>query len=163
LDSLPALLQKKIDHKGLNYKITNAGLSGETSVGGLTRIDYFLQQIIEVFVLELGANDILRGIGPTTTAQNLQQIIEKVRLKFPTIKILLLGIEIPAWIPGAHADEFRKLFRRLADDNRIALVPFLLDGVAGIKELNLQDGLHPSAAGYKIIAEKVWPVLLPLL
>jgi acyl-CoA thioesterase-1 len=163
LDSLPAVLQKKIDAANLDYKIINAGLSGETSGGGLTRIDYLLSQPFDVFVLELGANDILRGISPAKTAMNLQQIIDKVRSKYPQVKMLLLGMELPPWIPGTQAAEFRKIFRNVANNNQMALVPFLLDGVAGIRELNLQDGLHPTAAGYKIIAEKIWPALAALL
>jgi len=162
LESLPALFQKKIDDAGLDYKVINAGVSGETSAAGLIRVDLFLNNQVDIFVLELGANDGLRGVSAAKTAENLQQIINKVRVKFPSVKILLLGMEIPAWIPGANAAAFRSIFRQLAIANNIPLVPFLLDGVAGIKELNLNDGLHPSAAGYQVIAEKVWPKLQQL-
>ena len=163
LESLPALLQEKIRNEQLPYRVINAGVSGETTAGGLTRIDLLLYQQIDVFVLELGANDILRGIPPQTTAKNLQAIVDKVNIKYPDCKKLLLGMEIPAWIPGAFAAAFRAVFRKIADDNGMSLVPFLLDGVAGMPHLNLLDVFHHSAEGYRVIADKVWPVLRELL
>ncbi|TDQ11917.1 arylesterase [Pedobacter metabolipauper] len=163
LESLPALLQENINALKLEYKITNAGISGDTSAGGLQRVDVLLYEPVDVFVLELGANDILRGISPATTHKNLQAIISKVKNRYPAAKMLLLGMEIPAWIPGTLAASFRNIFRTLASDNDMALVPFLLDGVLGVKHLNLNDGLHPTAAGYRIVATKVWPVLKQLI
>ena len=163
LDSLPALLQQRVNEDGLLYHITNAGISGDTTAGGLQRIDLLLHQPIDIFVLELGANDILRGIPPTTSFKNLQGIVDKVKSKHPRAKFLLLGMQLPAWIPGLVVAEFRGMFRRLADANGMTLVPFFLDGVAGVKHLNLQDGIHPTAEGYKIIAERIWPVLKSLL
>ena len=163
LDSLPALLQHKINQYQLSYHITNAGISGDTTAGGLQRIDLLLQQPVDVFVLELGANDILRGISPKTSLKNLQGIVDKVKAKHPEAKLLLLGMQLPAWIPGLVVSEFRGIFRQLADANGMTLVPFFLDGVAGVKHLNLQDGIHPTAAGYKVIAERIWPVLKVLL
>lgn len=159
VESLPALLQSQITAAGLDYKVINAGVSGETSAGGLTRIDLFLNQQIDVFVLELGANDILRGIQPQKTAANLQGIIDKVKARYPEARMLLLGMELPAWIPGTLVADFRKIFSQVAHGNHMALVPFMLDGVAGLKHLNLHDGIHPTAEGYRIIAKKIWPVL----
>jgi acyl-CoA thioesterase-1 len=163
LESLPALIQGKIMQDKLAYHVINAGVSGETSAGGLARIDLLLNQPLDVFVLELGANDILRGIPPKTTANNLQAIINKVKGKYPNAKMVLLGMELPGWIPGAFVAAFRTVFSQVAKDNQMAFVPFLLEGVAGIAHLNLRDGLHPTAAGYKIIADKVWPTIRPLL
>jgi acyl-CoA thioesterase-1 len=154
LEALPALLP---------YHVINAGVSGETSAGGLARVDLLLHQQVDVFVLELGANDILRGIPPQTTAKNLQAIVDKVKARYPQAKLVLLGMELPAWIPGGFAAAFRAVFSQVARANQMAFVPFLLDGVAGVTHLNLRDGLHPTAAGYQIIADKVWPVIRPLL
>lgn len=163
VESLPALLQEKINAARLEYKVINAGVSGQTSAGGLTRIDLLLNQQIDVFVLELGANDILRGISPQHTAANLQGIVDKVKRRYPEAKMLLLGMELPAWIPGTLVADFRRIFRKVAHDNEMALVPFMLDGVAGVRHLNLHDGIHPTAAGYRIVADKVWPVLKRLI
>ena len=163
VESLPALLQDKINTAGLEYKVINAGVSGETSAGGLTRIDLLLNQQIDVFVLELGANDILRSISPQHTAANLQGIVDKVKKRYPEAKMLLLGMELPAWIPGTLVADFRRIFRQVAQHNDMALVPFMLDGVAGVRHLNLHDGIHPTAAGYRIVADKVWPVLQRLI
>lgn len=163
LESLPALIQAKIMAGKLPYHVINAGVSGETSAGGLARIDLLLNKPVDVFVLELGANDILRGIPPQTTANNLQAIVNKVKAKYPQVKMALLGMELPQWIPGAFAGTFRAVFKQVAQANHMAFVPFLLDGVAGVAHLNLRDGLHPTAAGYKIIANNVWPVIRSLL
>lgn len=163
VESLPALLQDKINASGLDFKVINAGVSGETSAGGLARIDLLLHQQIDVFVLELGANDILRGISPHKTESNLQGIIDKVKKRYPEAKMLLLGMELPAWIPGALVADFRKIFRQVAHQNNMALVPFMLDGVAGQRHLNLHDGIHPTAAGYRIVSDKIWPVLQRLI
>jgi acyl-CoA thioesterase-1 len=163
LESLPALIQSKIKTEGLPYHVTNAGISGDTTSGGLARIDLLLRQPVDVFVLALGANDIIRGIPPQTTAKNLQSIIDKVKAAYPHAKMLLLGMELPGWVPGAFAASYRALFAQVAKANQMAFVPFMLDGVAGIAHLNLRDGLHPTAAGYQVIAGKVWPVIRPLL
>lgn len=163
LESLPALIQAKINGECLPYHVINAGVSGETSAGGLTRIDLLLKQPVDIFILELGANDILRGIPPQITANNLQGIINKVKSTYPEAKLVLLGMELPAWIPGNFAATFSAVFSKIATANQMAFVPFLLDGVAGMAHLNLRDGVHPTAAGYKIIAEKVWPTIKSLL
>lgn len=162
-ESLPALVQQKIDAAKLPYHVINGGLSGDTTAGGLFRLDYWTNRPIHVFVLELGVNDIIRGISPQTTLKNLQAIIDKVKLKFPDIKLALMGMEIPAFIPGPFAAEFRAVFRKLAEANQMAFVPFYLEGVAGKPHLNLPDMLHPSAEGYRIMADNVWPVLQVLL
>ncbi len=163
LESLPALIQGYITQEKLPYHVINAGVSGETSAGGLVRINLLLHQPIDVFILELGANDILRGIPPQTTAANLQAIVNKVKAKHPQAKLVMLGMELPGWIPGQFAAAFRLVFSQVAQANQMTFVPFLLDGVAGIAHLNLHDGLHPTATGYQVIAQKIWPVLQPLL
>jgi acyl-CoA thioesterase-1 len=163
-ESIPALLQQKLEAEGLAYKTVNAGISGDTSAGGLARIDLVLQNYKpDVFVLELGANDILRSIPPQTTAANLAAIVDKVRAKYPYVKLLLLGMQIPAFIGGPMANEFRSVFSKVAEKKRMALMPFLLEGVAGLPHLNMRDMLHPNAAGYRIIANNIWPLLKDVL
>jgi len=163
IQSFPALLQQKIILQQLPYLVVNAGLSGETSSGGKNRILGFLNQPIDVFVLELGINDILRGITVTETRNNLQFIIDIVKNKHPNSKMLLLGMELPPFLTGNILVEFRTLFRQLAEKNKSAFLPFLLHGVAGNRLLNLADGVHPNSKGYEIIAENVWQVLKTLL
>jgi acyl-CoA thioesterase-1 len=162
-ESFPALIGSKINAEGMQYQITNAGLSGDTTSGGLSRLDYWLSKPVDVFVLELGINDIRRGVPPATIANNLQAIINKVRAKYPHAELLMLGMEIPPILGGAIAIQFNAIYRKLAEANQMALVPFLLQGVAGQKHLNLWDRLHPSAEGYKVVAELVWPVLKSVL
>ena len=162
-ESFPALIGQKINAAHLDYKVINAGLSGDTSIGGLNRINYWISQPVSVFVLELGINDIIRGIPPQTTLVNLQAITDKVKTKYPGVKISLMGMEIPPFIPVPFAAQFRDVYSKLADNNQMAFVPFFLEGVAGKPHLNLPDQLHPNAEGYKIIADKVWPVIKGLL
>lgn len=162
-EAFPALIQKKIDSLGLPYKVINAGLSGETTAGGANRIDWLLKQKIDIFVLELGANDGLRGIPVAETSKNLQIIIDKVRAKYPKTKQVLLGMEVPPNMGGSYASQFRVIFRQIAEKNNMAFVPFMLDGVAGNTELNLRDGIHPTAKGYEIVAENVWSELKDVL
>lgn len=162
-ESFPALIQQKIDKDQLNYTITNAGVSGDTTKGGVARLDYWLSKPVDVFILELGINDAIRHVAPLTIQHNLQTIINKIRTKYPEVKIALMGMQLPGFIPGSHVAEFRNIFTTLASTNDIALVPFFLEGVAGQRHLNLRDGLHPSAEGYKIIADKVWPLIKGLL
>lgn len=163
IESFPALIGQKINAARLDYKVINAGLSGDTSAGGLNRINYWISQHIDVFALELGINDIIQGIKPQTTLVNLQAIADKVKTKYPTVKMALMGMEIPPFIPAQFAAQFREIYRELADKNQMAFVPFFLEGVAGRPHLNLPDRLHPNAEGYKVIAEKVWPVIEGLL
>lgn len=161
--AFPALLQQKIDSLGWPFEVVNAGLSGETSAGGLRRIDWLLRRPIDVLVLELGANDGLRGIPPEVTKANLQAIIDKVRAANPDVHIVLAGMQAPPNLGEAFTASFRDLFPALARENDAALIPFLLEGVAGIPELNQADGIHPTAEGHRIIAETVWRTLRPLL
>lgn len=161
--SFPALIQQKIDAGKLPYQVINAGLSGETSVGGKSRILGLIDQPIDIFVLELGINDILRGITVADTAKNLQFIIDLVKLKHPNVKMLLLGMELPSFLTGHILKDFRLVFRHLAQKNNMAFVPFLLNGVAGNRLLNLPDGVHPNAKGYEIVASNVWDVLKNIL
>ena len=162
-EAFPALIQHKIDSLGLPYKVINAGLSGETTAGGKNRIDWLLRQKIDVFVLELGANDGLRGIPVTETAKNLQAIIDKVKSKYPDVKMVLAGMEIPPNMGGRYAAEFRVIFRQIAEKNDMAFVPFLLEGVGGMRDLNQGDGIHPTEKGHRILAKNVWDVLEDVL
>ncbi len=158
-EAYPALLQDKIDSLDLRYKVVNAGVSGETTSGGNSRIDWILKQPMDIFVLELGANDGLRGIPLATTEQNLQSIIDKVRAAYPKAKIILEGMQIPPNMGAEYTTGFKEIYPRLAKENNIELVPFLLKDVAGDPKLNQQDGIHPTAEGHKILAETVWEVL----
>ena len=162
-EAFPALIQNRIDSLRLGYTVLNSGLSGETTSGGLNRLNWVLNQKVDVFVLELGANDGLRGIPLTETKSNLQAMIDLVRTKNPETKIILAGMQIPPNMGPEYTGEFRKLFPELAEGNQIDLIPFLLDGVAGIPELNLQDGIHPTSEGHQIVKETVWKVLQPNL
>ncbi|MBC7914604.1 MAG: arylesterase [Pyrinomonadaceae bacterium] len=158
-DAFPEVIQQKIDSLGLPYQVINAGLSGETTAGGVNRINWLLKQKVDVFVLELGANDGLRGIPVSETKKNLQSILDTVKVKYPNAKRILLGMEVPPNMGGKYAAEFRLIFRDIAEKNKIPFVPFMLEGVAGNVKLNLRDGIHPTAEGYKIVAENVWEVL----
>jgi acyl-CoA thioesterase-1 len=162
-EAFPALIQQKIDSLGLPYKAINAGLSGETTAGGKNRIDWLLRQQVDIFVLELGANDGLRGIHPEESSKNLQAIVDKVKAKYPKAKLMMLGMEVPPNMGDAYASQFRVIFREVATKNNMTLVPFLLEGVAGIRSLNQGDGIHPTAAGQKILAENVWQELKGML
>lgn len=158
-DAFPGVIQHKIDSLKLPYKVVNAGVSGETTAGGLGRIDWILKQKIDVFVLELGANDGLRGIPVTETSKNLQGIIDKVKAKYPDVKLLLLGMQVPPSMGKDYVTSFKDLFPTLAEKNKVSLVPFLLAGVGGNPKLNQADGIHPTAEGAKIVAVNVWQVL----
>lgn len=161
--AFPQLIQHKIDSLGLNYKVINAGLSGETTSGGLNRLDWLLRQSIDVLILELGANDGLRGIDPQATRGNLQQMIDMTRSKYPEVKIVLAGMKAPPNMGPQYTHEFEVVFEELAMSNGTALIPFLLDKVAGEQELNQPDGIHPTVEGHQIVARNVWEVLEPLL
>lgn len=162
-DAFPAVLQRKVDSLGLSYKVVNAGLSGETTASGKNRIEWVLNQKVDVFVLELGANDGLRGIHPNETKNNLQTIIDIVREKNPDTKIILAGMQMPPNLGEEYTEAFKNIFPELAKSNGIELVPFLLENVAGIAELNQSDGIHPTTEGQKILAENVWSVLKDVL
>jgi len=162
-ESFPALIQNRLDSLNLNYTVINAGLSGETTAGGKNRLGWVLRQKVDIFVLELGANDGLRGIPLTETRSNLQMIIDTVLEKNSDTKIVLAGMQIPPNMGQEYTKQFRTIFPDLAEKNDLNLIPFLLDGVAGIPDLNLPDGIHPTAEGQKIVRENVWAVLQGLL
>ena len=162
-NAFPALIQQKITAAGKPYTVVNAGVSGETSAGGKYRIHKWTARQMDIFVLELGANDGLRGIPARETSQNLQEIIDVVKKQHPETIIVLAGMEIPDIFPGRYAAEFRVLFRELAVKNNLAFVPFLLEGVAGVPHLNLPDHVHPNTEGHKVLAQHVWQVLEELL
>jgi acyl-CoA thioesterase-1 len=162
-DAYPSLIQQMLDSLGFAYQSVNAGLSGETSAGGVNRVGWVAEQPMDIFVLELGGNDVLRGFDLATTKTNLQTIIDKVKTKYPDIKLVIAGMEAPPNMGEAYANEFRKIFRQLAEDNDAALIPFLLVDVGGIPELNLADRIHPNEEGHKIVAQNVWTVIEPLL
>src|SRR5690606_20551681 len=159
----PGIIQHWIDSLDLPYRVINAGLSGETTAAGNERIDWVLNEQIDIFVLELGANDGLRGIPTEETRKNLQSIIDKVRAKYPQCKLVLAGMMVPPSMGGDYGKTFSALFPALAKENDMAYVPFLLDGVAGEVNLNQQDGIHPTEEGHLILAKNVWKVLEPLL
>lgn len=162
-EAYPALIQQKIDSLGWDYKAVNGGLSGETSSGGLRRIDWMLRQPVSVLVLELGGNDGLRGIDPAVTKSNLQKIIDKVRAKYPDAAIVLAGMRVPPNLGQDYTAAFREIYPALAEQNDVALIPFLLEGVGGDEALNQSDGIHPTAEGHKVVARNVWEVLEPIL
>lgn len=161
--AFPALIQHKIDSQHLKYKVVNAGVSGETSSGGNSRVDWILEQAVDVFVLELGGNDGLRGIPLTETRANLQSIIDKVKGKYPQVKIIIAGMQIPPNMGAEYTTEFREIFGGLARKNNAELIPFILEGVGGEEKLNQEDGIHPTAEGHHIVADNVWRKLEPLL
>jgi acyl-CoA thioesterase-1 len=162
-EAYPELLQKKLDSLKLPYKAINGGLSGETSAAGKNRIDWLLKQPVAVFVLELGANDGLRGVAVNETTTNLQAIIDKVKKKYPQAKMILTGMEVPPNMGAKYASDFRNMFKELAAKNEMVFLPFLLEGVAGVSKLNQGDGIHPTAEGQKIVAENVWSKLKGVL
>jgi len=159
----PALIQDKIDSLGLDHNVINAGLSGETTAGGARRVDWILQQEIDIFLLGLGGNDGLRGIDPDNTKKNLITIIEKVREKDPDIDIILAGMEAPPNLGQKYTSEFRSVFSEVAAEKDVIFMPFLLEDVAGVKELNQPDGIHPTGEGQQIIANHIWTYIEPLL
>ena len=162
-EAFPAFIQQKIDSLDLNYEVINAGLSGETSAAGKNRIGWVLNQKVDVFVLEIGANDGLRGVPIAETRKNLQAIIDTVRSKNADTEILLAGMQIPPNMGRAYATEFRELFPSLAQENDLYLIPFLLEDVGGNPQLNQPDGIHPTVEGQKILAKNVWEVLEPVI
>ena len=162
-EAFPALIQAKLDSAGLAFRAVNAGVSGETSAAGLRRIDWLLSQPVAVLVLELGANDALRGQDLAAAGANLQAIIDRTRARHPDVRIVIAGMEAPPNLGSRYTAAFRQMFVDLARRNDAALIPFLLEGVAGVPELNQGDGIHPNAEGARIMAENVWKVLEPVL
>jgi len=161
--AFPALVEKELIKENKKVKVINAGLSGETSAGGLSRIDWTLRQPVDVFVLELGANDGLRGLPIEQTEKNLQAIIDKVKSKYPKVKIVLAGMMVPPNMGKSYSDEFKRIYPTMAQKNKTILIPFLLEGVAGNEKLNQADGIHPNAEGHRIVANNLIAFLRPLI
>ena len=163
-DGYTSLLEQRVDSLGLPYQLINAGSSGETTKGGLERIDWVLSQNnIDIFLLELGGNDALRGLDLDDSKKNLEGIIQKVKAKFPDVKIVLAGMEAPPNMGEAYTSKFRNIYKELSQKYHTALIPFLLKDVGGEASLNLPDGIHPNKEGQKIVAQNVWEVLKTLL
>ena len=158
------LMQQRLDSLNLPYRCINAGLSGETTAGGNSRIEWVIeQQPVDIFILELGGNDALRGLKAEESEKNLQAIIAKVKAKYPSVKILLAGMEAPRNMGKAYTTAFHNVYPTVAKRNNVALIPFVLEGVGGIAELNQKDGIHPTEEGNKIIEETIWKTLKPIL
>ena len=161
-EAYPALLAKKLHSAGLNFQVTNASAAGGTTEGGLERLPPHLKHRIDIFVLELGINDAFRGLSVDEIQNNLQQIIDKVKARNPNVRVVIAGMQLPKYAADDYVSAFGKMFGELAAKNGAVLVPYLLEGVAGDPSLNLPDGIHPNAAGQKILAENVWRVLEPI-
>ncbi len=159
----PAVIQRRLDSLGLAWRVANAGVSGETSAGALRRLDWILQDGVRILVVETGANDGLRGIEPESTRANLRAIVVQARRRDPALTIVLAGMEAPPNMGPRFTTRFRTVFRDLARQERLPLIPFLLDGVGGVDSLNQADGIHPTARGAVRVADNVWQVLLPLV
>lgn len=162
-ESFPGLIQAKITEAGLPYRVVNAGLSGETTAGGLRRVDWILRQPVDIFVLGLGGNDGLRGVPVSASKANLEAIIERVRAKNPNARIVLSGMQMPRSLGPDYTRAFAAMYPEIADKTNATLIPFLLEGVGGVSSLNLPDGIHPNVEGHRRVAEVVWSVLRPLL
>lgn len=159
----PAVVEKSLRDQGHNVKVINAGLSGETSAGGASRINWILRQSVDVFVLELGGNDGLRGLDLASTKKNLQEIIDKVKAKYPDVKLVVAGMMVPPNLGEEYTSEFVDLYPSLAEKNDAILIPFILEDVAGKEQFNLPDGIHPNAEGHKVVGKNVAKKLVPLL
>src|SRR6059058_5034425 len=158
-EAYPALLAKKLRAAGLNFQVINASASGGTTEGGLERLPPHLKHRIDIFILELGINDAFRGLSIDQIQHNLQQIIDKVKGRNPNVRVVIAGMQLPNYAADDYVSAFGKMFADLAAKNGAALVPYLLEGVAGDPSLNLSDSIHPNAAGQKVLAENVWRVL----
>jgi acyl-CoA thioesterase-1 len=163
-EAFPALIQNRLDSLGLLYTVINAGLSGETTASGVNRVDWVIsQQPVDLFVLELGGNDGLRGIPVEETKKNLLAIIEKVRIKHPKAEIMIAGMLVPPNMGPKYSKDFQAVFPAVAKEANVKLIPFILENVGGEKELNLEDGIHPTAEGHKLVMENVWEILKDLI
>lgn len=158
-ESFAGRTQTRLDSLKKEYRVINGGLSGETTAGGLSRLDWFLEEEPYLFVLELGGNDGLRGIALTETKKNLLAIVDKVRSKYPDTKIILAGMQIPPNMGQEYTEEFKAIYPAVAKEKNIELIPFLLEGVAGDPDLNLPDGIHPTAEGHRMVMETLWPYI----
>jgi acyl-CoA thioesterase I len=162
-DAFPALIQGKLDAAGLPYRVVNAGVSGETSAGALRRLDWLLKQPVAVLVVETGANDGLRGQDPAATRANIDAVLSRAEKQAPAPRLVLLGMEALPNYGEDYRRRFRAIYPEMATKHGAVLVPFLLDGVAGVASLNQADGVHPTAEGQRRVAETVWKALRPLL
>src|SRR5262245_1231127 len=160
-EAYPTLLQQRLDKEGLNYEVVNAGVSGDTSAGGLARLDWALEGDVRVLIVALGGNDGLRGLPAEELKANLSHIIERAQKR--GIRVMLAGMEAPPNFGQSYIVSFHQIYPDLARQYRVSLVPFLLQGVAGNETLNQRDGIHPTAAGARIVADNIWPVLRPML
>lgn len=158
-ESFAGRIQTRLDSLKKEYRVINGGLSGETTAGGLSRLDWFLEEEPYLFVLELGGNDGLRGIPLTETKKNLLEIVDKVQAKYPNTKIILAGMQIPPNMGKDYTEEFKAIYPAVAKEKNIELIPFLLEGVAGNPDLNLPDGIHPTPEGHRIVMETLWPYI----
>ena len=162
-EAFPALLQQKVAAAGLPFKVVSAGVSGDTTAGGLRRLDWVLKRPVDVLLIELGGNDGLRGLAPEATRTNLQQIIDKTRAQRPGARFIIAGMQLPPNLGDDYVRKFERVFPEVAKANGAALIPQLLAGVGGDPKLNLPDRIHPTAEGHKLVAETVWKVLRPVL
>lgn len=162
-DAFPHLIQQRIDSLELPYQVINAGLSGETTAGGANRIDWILKSRPDIFILELGANDGLRGLSPDETKKNLRSMIDKVRARNPEVVILLAGMQIFPNMGPEYTTQFKDAFPIVAKEKDVKLIPFILEGVGGDETLNQADGIHPNVEGHKIVAETIWEYIKPHL
>ena len=162
-EAYPAVLQTKIDSAGFRYQVVNRGVSGETSAGALQRVDWLFRQRVAVLILETGANDGLRGLDPDSLRANIEAIVRRARRQDPPPAVLLLGMEALPNMGSDYDTRFRSAYRDAAHQLGVPLVPFLLEGVGGYDSLNQEDGIHPTAAGQRLVADLIWPALLPLL
>jgi acyl-CoA thioesterase-1 len=158
-ESFAGRIQTRLDSLKKEFRVINGGLSGETTAGGLSRLDWFLAEEPYLFVLELGGNDGLRGIALTETKKNLLAIVDKVQAKYPNTKIILAGKQIPPNMGQEYTEEFKAIYPAVAKEKNIELIPFLLEGVAGNPDLNLPDGIHPTAEGHRLVMETLWPYI----
>ncbi|WP_036094961.1 arylesterase [Leptospira weilii] len=162
-EAFPSVLENQFSEKGVQVKAINAGMSGDTTSGGLARLEWAMSGGFDLFVLELGANDSMRGISPDQTEKNLKEIITRVRKKNPKVKILLLGMKTFPNLGKKYRKEFESIFPKIAKEENIPLVPFFLDGVAGIQKLNQKDGIHPTSQGHRILAQNLFPFIQKIL
>ena len=163
-EAFPALLQQRVDSLGWSVRVQNAGVSGETSSGGRQRIGWLLQDSVDVLVLELGGNDGLRGIDPSLTRQNLRGIVDTTLAAYPEARVLLAGMQIPPNLGPKYTRQFRQVYPAVAEAyDRVTLIPFILNEIAGSDSLMQDDGIHPTAAGHRFVARTVWEKLRPLL
>jgi acyl-CoA thioesterase I len=163
IDAFPALIQRNIDSLSLPFTVVNAGISGDTSTGGLKRLPWLLRNSIDILILELGGNDGLRGVDLKLTYRNLADIIMTTKKTYPGSRIIIAGMQVPPNLGQTYTAEFRSIFPRLAEETDSELIPFLLESVGGIRSLNQPDQIHPTAEGHRIIAATVWKTLLPVL